>query len=208
MSSKLASILVALIALAGCSSVPTTLRGNFVDVPQAQAASPVYAGTEVRWGGVVVGTRESSRGECLEIAAFPLDTYYERPYAPDSFSHAALFRKDVVNYALTSTHRDAMPARFLACDVSHVDADRDHTGAVLTLTGMIEPAAMVDVVDDSCNSAVAGGVWQRNERIPNYIGTTHESNDGRCTVSLPTIRTQSIYAWKEPPGASVFHAPQ
>jgi Outer membrane lipoprotein Slp family len=205
MSSKLTFILLVLSCLSGCSSVPTALRGNFAEVTQAQASSPAFLGTEVRWGGVVVGARESNRGECLEIADFPLDTYYARPYAPDTFSHAALFRKDIVNYYLTESPRDSMPARFLACDAPQVNSKLDRVGAVLTVTGMIEPASVVQVMHDACTAPVARTMWQRNEHIPNYVGTEHVSDDGRCVVSLPTVQTQAIYAWKEPPGAPEFH---
>ena len=205
MSSKVTFILLVLSCLSGCSSVPATLRGSFVEVTQAQASSPAFVGTEVRWGGVVVGTRESSRGECLEIAAFPLDTYYARPYAPDTFSHAALFRKDIANYDLTESPRDKMPARFLACNAPRVDSNLDRVGAVLTLTGMIEQASVVEVIDDACTPPVDGVLWQRNEHIPNYVGTLHVADDGRCVVSLPTVQTQAIYAWKEPPGAPGLH---
>lgn len=205
MNSQAAFVSLALSCLAGCSSVPTVLRGNFADVTQTQASLAAFLGTEVRWGGVVVGARESSRGECLEIADFPLDAYYARPYTPDTFSHAALFRKDVVNYYLTESPRDSMPARFLACDAPRVDSKLERVGTVLTVTGMIEPAAVVQVIDDACTPPVARTMWQRNERVPNYVGTEHVSDDGRCVVSLPTVQARAIYAWKEPPGAPLFH---
>ena len=196
---------LALSFLTGCSSIPPTLRGNFVDVAQAQAASPAFVGAEVRWGGVVVGTRESGRGECLEVAAFPLDGYYARPYTPYNLSYAALFRKDIADDYLTEAPRDNMPARFLACNAQRFDSKLDRVGAVLTLTGTLEPASVIDVVNDACTTPVEGVLFKRNEKIPNYVGTAHVSDDGRCVVSVPTIRTHAMFSWKEPPGSPGFH---
>jgi Outer membrane lipoprotein Slp family len=195
--------------LFGCSTVPSSVSGNFVAVTQTQAASsPAFVGTEVRWGGVVVGTRQSDAGECLEVAAYPLDTYSARPYrgeqGPQSF--ATLFGKDVANHDSTGGfHKDRLPPRFLACDEPRGDAAVNHVGAVLTLTGILEPARSFHVSNDACTTGAADTGWHRNERTPDYVGTTHAVGNTQCDVSLPTVRIHSSYAWKEPPETSAFH---
>ena len=209
MKSKTASILLFVSSIAGCATVPSNVGGNFASVTQSQAASSrAFVGTQVRWGGVVVGSREVSNGECLEVAAYPLDDYYARPYRENmgSRSFAALFGKDVANYDSNGgAFKDKLPPRFLACGDARGDSDVNRVGAVLTLTGTLGSAHVFEVSDDACTPPVAGMGWQKNPFIPDYVGTLHASGGGRCVVSLPTLRVLSAYAWKEPPAMPVSH---
>jgi hypothetical protein len=208
MKAKVIAGWILLTTLSGCSTVPSSVSGNFVAVTQEQAASsPSFVGTEVRWGGVVVGTRQSDTGECLEMAAYPLDNYYARPYrgdqGPQSFS--TLFGKDVANLDSTGGfHKDRLPPRFLACDQSRGDAAVNRVGAVLTLTGILEPTRVFDVSKDACNTSMTDMGWHKNEIIPDYVGTPHATSGDRCVVSLATLRIQTAYSWKEPPGQHAF----
>lgn len=209
MNSKVIVVWLLLSTLFGCATVPSSVSGNFVAVTQEQAASsPTLVGTGVRWGGVVVGRRQSDAGECLEVAAYPLDNYYARPYrgsqGPQSF--ATLFGKNVADHDSTGGfHADELPPRFLACDQPRGDEAVNRVGTVLTLTGILEPARIFAVSKDACTTSIADMGWHKNERIPDYVGTPHAAADGRCVVSLATVRIHSAYAWKEPPASPDFH---
>ena len=208
MKSKMTSILLVVSGIAGCSTVPSNVSGNFAPVTQLQAASSrAFEGTHVRWGGVVVGTRDVSDGQCLEVAAYPLDDYYARPYRENmgSRSFAVLFGKDVANYDSNGgAFKDKLPPRFLACDNTLGNSGVNRVGAVLTLTGTLGSAHVFEVSEDACAPPVAGMGWQKNQIIPEYTGTLHVSGGGRCVVSLPKLHVLSAYAWKEPPSMLEF----
>lgn len=68
----------AMLALAGCASMPQALRAPGIDPglpsPDSALARPGDAqGRLVRWGGVIIGTRNLPTTTRIEILAYPLD---------------------------------------------------------------------------------------------------------------------------------------
>ena len=195
------SIVVIALSLCACAATPPSISGKFAEITQAQASMPEAVGQNVRWGGVVVGSRDSENGPCLEIAAFPLDTFHARPYVttPSTNGFASLFRKGIENHPNGAFSDGNLPARYLACNVAKFDSSSGEQGAVLTLTGSIEPANLFEVDREACDYSARPALVQRKESLPNYAGTLHLVRDGHCFVSLPTLHAATLYAWKEPP---------
>lgn len=105
-------VLVALLLLAGCSSTPEALKGNYAPLEPGQA-SIRDLGTEVRWGGVILDARPDARQTCFEVLSRSLDSSY-RPRAED----------------LTQ-------GRFIACRDGFLDPEVFAKGREITLTGAV-----------------------------------------------------------------------
>lgn len=101
-----------LLVLAGCTTIPAPLEGEYSDFLPEQAVER-SVGAEVRWGGTVVETRPQSNETCVEVLARELDRSY-RPTLSDS------------------TH-----GRFLACREVFLDPEVFVNGREVTIVGRI-----------------------------------------------------------------------
>ena len=182
-------VIGASLMLASCATTPTAFRGDFADVQQTQAVLPAMVGKNVLWGGLVVGTRATDQGQCLEVAAFPLDRYTSRPI-PEEGIVRTLMQSD--DYSWT---RRGYRARFLACDGIRLDDDALDEGAVITLTGTLRAPQLFEVSAASCDDTYhAVPKWS-----PHYSGTPHVMADGSCIVAIPTLEVGYAQRWKDLP---------
>ena len=68
--------------LTSCTSVPAQLQGEYTDVSPA-SIQPDLFGSSVRWGGVLVETRNEQNRTCFEVLSRQLDRYM-RPLMEDT----------------------------------------------------------------------------------------------------------------------------
>lgn len=100
--------------LASCTSVPTQLQGEFADISPARVQPDVF-GSSVRWGGVLIDTRNEENKTCFEVLSRELDRYM-RPVSGD----------------------DTTAGRFIACTQGFHDPEIYSKGREVTITGQIE----------------------------------------------------------------------
>lgn len=89
-----AVVLTGLVWLAGCASVPQSLRGapeQSPDVSLVRAAPESYRGITVRWGGVIVSVENGPRESVVEVVSRPLDRS-SRPLESDETAGRFLAR--------------------------------------------------------------------------------------------------------------------
>ena len=95
-----------------CTTVPTQLQGEFPQISPARVDSNVY-GTTVRWGGVIIDTKNEEDKTCFEILSRNLGKYM-RPKVEDSTL-----------------------GRFIACKQGFYDPEVFAKGREMTLTGTV-----------------------------------------------------------------------
>lgn len=103
----------AVIAMTACTAVPTQLQGEFDDVSPARVNASEF-GRNVRWGGVLIDTRNEESKTCFEILSRDLDRY---------------MRPEV---------NDTTAGRFIACTTGFYDPEVYAKGREVTVTGQIE----------------------------------------------------------------------
>lgn len=107
-----------LLALAGCSTVPAALQGDFALVTPAVVAERGSTGDRVRWGGVVIEAEPGSERTCLQVLSLPLSDSTARPRQP-----------------ARSSQTDE--GRFLACRSGFVEPELFAPGREVTVTGQV-----------------------------------------------------------------------
>ena len=181
-----------LLLLGACASIPANLQGNYAEITPAQGSEPHWQGTDVRWGGVVVGSRLTDAGECAEIAQFQLDRFTYQPYrvfpGGDDGLHRGLLAK-------VSVGQIESAPRFLACADRFMIPDISRLGAVVTVVGTLQPALVFEVRGENCINT------HRIEAIdaPDYSGTMHAAEENACLISLPAIKVTASREWREGP---------
>ena len=104
-------------AVAACTSIPTQLQGEYTEVSPARV-QPDVLGSKVRWGGVLVDTRNEKDRTCFEVLSRDLDRSM-RPQAEDSTA-----------------------GRFIACTNGFHDPEIYAKGREVTITGQIQDVEM------------------------------------------------------------------
>jgi len=104
---------VAAAALSSCTTIPRQLQGDYAEVSPARVQPDQY-GTSVRWGGVLVDTRNEKDRTCFEVLSRPLDRNM-RPREEDSTA-----------------------GRFIACTNGFHDPEVYAKGREVTITGRIK----------------------------------------------------------------------
>ena len=99
--------------MSACTTVPEEIQGTYPEVSPARVEPGVF-GTDVRWGGVILESRNSGNGTCFEILSRNLDKYL-RPELEDSTL-----------------------GRFIACKPGFHDPLVFTKGREVTLTGQIQ----------------------------------------------------------------------
>lgn len=89
---RLALMLAIPLAAGGCASTPDPLRGEFEPLAAADAGEDDI-GTEVRWGGRLLGVTPERERTCFEILAKPLNRI-ARPHGDDPSSRRFLACRD------------------------------------------------------------------------------------------------------------------
>ena len=105
---------LALLGLGACTAVPVQLEGEYVPLSPARV-QPAEFGTAVRWGGVLVDTRNESDRTCFEVLSRELDRYL-RPMVND----------------------DSTAGRFIACTKGFHDPEVYSKGREVTVTGVVQ----------------------------------------------------------------------
>jgi starvation-inducible outer membrane lipoprotein len=168
--------------LCACATTPPQLRGDFADITPMQAATNRFADSHVRWGGIIVGSRGTDAGACLEIAAFPLQPVTMQPI--DSAS-------------IILRHSAGIP-RFLACGTPTADRNTYYNGREVSLTGAIASAYTYEVESADCNSRHRPSVAE-TEANADYSGSARVRLGDKCFISLPTLNVETAYAWTRGP---------
>jgi outer membrane lipoprotein len=104
---------VAASSLSSCASIPTQLQGEYAEISPA-LVQPHLLGSKVRWGGVLVDTRNETDRTCFEVLSRALDRTM-RPLAEDNSK-----------------------GRFIACTDGFYDPEVYAKGRSVTITGKIE----------------------------------------------------------------------
>lgn len=106
------TLTIAVLALAGCTTVPEQLQGTYPPVSPLRVEAAEF-GSTVRWGGVIIDSTHSRDDTCFEILSRDLDKYL-RPRVED---------------------RSA--GRFIACKEGFYDPEVFARGREVTLVGRI-----------------------------------------------------------------------
>jgi len=104
----------AALLLASCTAVPIQLAGEFDPVTPASVQEQQF-GAKVRWGGVLVATRNEQNKTCFEVLSRELDKFM-RPLSGD----------------------DTTLGRFIACSEGFHDPEIYKQGREVTIVGQIQ----------------------------------------------------------------------
>jgi len=104
--------LACLTLLSACTTIPEQLQGDYAEISPARVQPDVF-GANIRWGGVLVDTRNEADRTCFEILSRELDRYM-RP-----------------------TTDDKTAGRFIACTEGFYDPEVYSKGREVTVTGQI-----------------------------------------------------------------------
>jgi len=107
----LTAITVTLVA--ACTSIPTQLQGEYAEVSPADVQPDVF-GSSVRWGGVLVDTRNEKDRTCFEVLSRELDR------------------------SMRPRPEDRTAGRFIACTSGFHDPEIYANGREVTITGQIK----------------------------------------------------------------------
>jgi len=128
-------------------SIPARLQGEYADISPA-SVQPVMFGSSVRWGGVLVETRNEKDRTCFEILSRALDRTM-RPKVEDRSS-----------------------GRFLACTNGFHDPEVYAKGRDITVTGQIQKVEMRKIEDFDYRYPVVEikdmVLWEERENIVVY----------------------------------------
>jgi len=109
------ALALAVLALAGCATVPQPIAGdNFSAVTPQQAVTQNAGAQRVRWGGEIINVEPRADATCFEVLSREL-------YAD----------------ARPSNHRDRSDGRFIACSKGFYDPAVFTKGRDLTITGSL-----------------------------------------------------------------------
>ena len=103
---------LAVLALAGCTTIPEQIQGSYSDISPARVEPAVF-GASVRWGGVIIDAVNESNSTCFEILSRDLDKY------------------------LRPLQEDRTAGRFIACKAGFHDPEVFAADREVTLTGSI-----------------------------------------------------------------------
>lgn len=146
---RLIALIAALLALSACTTIPEQIQGTFADISPARVEPSVF-GSEVRWGGVIVGSSAKDSQSCLEILSHDLDKYL-RPKLDDSTA-----------------------GRFLACQPGFLDPMVFTAGREITVTGKIQKIEVQKVEEFDYRYPVLAVddlvLWQKRQVVLRYTG--------------------------------------
>jgi outer membrane lipoprotein len=142
-------LLTALLALSACTAIPEQIEGTFPEISPARV-DPSAFGSNVRWGGVIVGSTAKDSQSCLEILSHELDKY------------------------LRPKQEDSTAGRFIACQPGFLDPMVFAGGREITVTGTIERIEVRKVEDFDYRYPVLAVddlvLWQKRKVVMRYRG--------------------------------------
>ena len=119
---RLLILTTAVLALSACTTVPEQIQGEF-DAVSPDRAEPGVIGAQVRWGGVILGSKYVDDQTCFEVLSRELDKY------------------------LRPTQEDYSNGRFIACKPGFQDPLVFAKGREITATGAIRNITVRKVQD-------------------------------------------------------------
>jgi outer membrane lipoprotein len=146
---RLLTITVVMLALSACTTIPEQIQGTFPEISPARVEPSVF-GSDVRWGGVIVGSTARDSQSCLEILSRDLDKYL-RPKLEDSTA-----------------------GRFIACQPGFLDPMVFAPGREITVTGKIQKTEVRKVEEFDYRYPVVQVddlvLWQKRKVVMRYRG--------------------------------------
>jgi outer membrane lipoprotein len=146
---RLFIITIVTLALSACTTIPEEIQGTYQEVSPARVEPGVF-GTDVRWGGVILSSRNSGDGTCFEVLSRSLDKYL-RPELEDSTL-----------------------GRFIACKPGFHDPLVFTKGREITVTGSISAIETRKVDDFDYRYPVLAVddlvLWQKRKVVMRYRG--------------------------------------
>lgn len=110
---RLMTLTIVSLALSACTSIPEQIQGTYTDVTPARVDPGVYE-ADVRWGGIILDSKNSDNGTCFEVLSRNLDKF------------------------LRPELEDATLGRFIACKQGFHDPEVFKEGREITVTGEIK----------------------------------------------------------------------
>jgi len=109
---RIAQLSLVTLALSACTTIPEQLQGSYPEISPARVEPTVF-GSEVRWGGVIIGSINAENATCFEVLSRELDKYL-RPKVEDRTA-----------------------GRYIACKAGFHDPEVYAKGREVTITGAI-----------------------------------------------------------------------
>jgi len=146
---RLLALLTLILVLSACTTIPEQIQGTYAEISPARVEPSVF-GSDVRWGGVIVGSTARDNQSCLEILSHDLDKYL-RPKIEDSTA-----------------------GRFIACQADFLDPMVFTAGREVTITGKIQKIEVRKVEDFDYRYPVVMVndlvLWQKRQVVMRYRG--------------------------------------
>jgi outer membrane lipoprotein len=138
---------LAAVAVSACTTIPTQLQGEYPQVSPARVDSNTF-GSTVRWGGVIIDTRNEENKTCFEILSRNLGKSM-RPQLEDSTL-----------------------GRFIACKDGFYDPEVFAKGREITLTGTVRTIEEHPVDDFNYRYPVLDAkdvvLWEKRKQVVVY----------------------------------------
>ena len=115
---------VMVLALSGCATIPDNLEGDYAQEPLPNAVGEDGSERPVRWGGVLLETRQEEDGTCMLLLARPLDRWYRPQIGAE------------------------LGGEFIACQDGTLDPDVYVPGREVTVVGLLDGFAEGYVGED------------------------------------------------------------
>ena len=135
--------------LAACTTIPEQIQGEFPEISPARV-DPAVFGTDVRWGGVILNSRNTGSETCFEILSRDLDK------------------------SLRPELEDQTAGRYIACKDGFYDPLVFTKGREITMTGEIRNIEVRKLDDFDYRYPVLDVehlvLWQKRRNVVVYRG--------------------------------------
>ena len=136
-------------AVSACTTVPEQIQGDYPDIAPSRA-EPGVIGANVRWGGVILNSRNQGSQTCYEILSRELDKY------------------------LRPVQEDYTNGRFIACKQGFQDPLVFQKGREITATGTIRNIRVKNVDEYQYQYPVIDVdtlvLWEKRRQVVVYRG--------------------------------------
>jgi outer membrane lipoprotein len=143
------TVMVVILALSACTTIPEQIQGTYPEITPARVEPGVF-GSSVRWGGVILDSKNKDDGTCFEILSRDLDKYL-RPRLLDTTA-----------------------GRYIACKKGFHDPMVFTKGREVTMTGRIQNIEVrkVDEFDYRYPILYVDNLvlWQKRRNVVVYRG--------------------------------------
>ena len=146
---RLLTITIVILALSACTTIPEQIQGEFTEISPARVEPGVF-GSNVRWGGVILDSKNRDNGTCFEILSRDLDKYL-RPRVEDQTA-----------------------GRYIACKSGFHDPAVFTKGREVTMTGSVQAIETRKLDDFDYRYPIMEVdnlvLWQKRRNIVVYRG--------------------------------------